>query len=89
MTRQSFWEGGRFGSKSLEEFLPGMAAMLKCALNDTEKIKLVLLLETREVEVEMEARREDIWEMAINFSPRITSHRFLYKSDSRTRRLLP
>lgn len=65
MTRQSFWEDGRFGSKSLGEFLPGLAAKLECALNDIEKIKLVLRLKIREVEVEMETRREDIWEMAI------------------------
>jgi hypothetical protein len=64
-TRQSFWAEGRFGSKSLEKFLPGFAAKLKCAPNNIERIKLVLWLETREVKIEMEARREDIWEMAI------------------------
>ncbi|KFY79509.1 hypothetical protein V499_01505 [Pseudogymnoascus sp. VKM F-103] len=63
--RQSFWEEGRFGSKSLKEFLPGLATKLECELNDIEKIKLVLRLETREVDFEMEAKREDIWEMAI------------------------
>jgi hypothetical protein len=65
ITRQSFWEEGRFGSKSLKEFLPGLATKLECELNDIEKIKLVLQLETREVDFEMEAKREDIWEMAI------------------------
>lgn len=65
ITRQSFWEEGRFGSKSLKEFLPSLAVKLECELNDIEKIKLVLRLETREVDFEMEARREDIWEMAV------------------------
>ena len=62
-TRQSFWEEGRFGSKSLEEFLPSFAEKLKCAPDDIERIKLVLRLRTREVEFEMEARSEEIWEM--------------------------
>ena len=65
ITRQSFWEEGRFGSKSLEEFLPGFAAKLRCAPNDIERIKLVLRLKTREVEIEMEARNEDVWEIAM------------------------
>ncbi|OBT95970.1 hypothetical protein VE01_06687 [Pseudogymnoascus verrucosus] len=64
-TRQSFWEEGRFSSKSLQEFLPSFAAKLKCAPNDIERIKLVLRLKTREVEIEMEARNEDIWEIAM------------------------
>ncbi|KFY80893.1 hypothetical protein V499_00303 [Pseudogymnoascus sp. VKM F-103] len=64
-TRQSFWEEGRFGSKSLQEFLPSFAAKLKCAPNDIERIKLVLRLKTRDVEIEMEARNEDIWEIAM------------------------
>lgn len=45
---------------SLEEFLYSFAAKLKFALNDIEGIKLVLRLKTREVEIEMEARNEDI-----------------------------
>jgi hypothetical protein len=64
-TRQSFWAEGRFGSRSLEEFLPSFATKLKCTPNDIERIKLVLRLETREVEIEMEARSENIWEMAM------------------------
>ncbi|KAL5350986.1 hypothetical protein ACLOAV_004559 [Pseudogymnoascus australis] len=64
-TLQSFWEEGRFGSKSLEEFLLDLAAKLKCAPNDIERIKLVLRLKTREVEIEMEGRNEAIWEIAM------------------------
>lgn len=65
VTYQSFWEEGRFGSKSLKEFLPGLAAKLGCELNIIEKVKLVLRLETREVEFKMEATNEDIWGVAM------------------------
>lgn len=63
-TRQTFWEEGCFGSKSLKEFLPGFAAKLECEANDIERIKLALRLKTLEIEIEMDGRSEDIWEMA-------------------------
>lgn len=64
-TRQSFWEAGRFGSKSLEQFLPDFAARLKCTPNDIKGIKVVLRFKTREVEIKINAGNETIWRMAI------------------------
>ena len=56
---------GRFRSKYLKEFLSSFAAKLKFLPNHIEKIKLVLQLKIPDVDIEMEARSEDIWEMTI------------------------
>ncbi|KFZ25351.1 hypothetical protein V502_00173 [Pseudogymnoascus sp. VKM F-4520 (FW-2644)] len=63
ISNHRFWEGGRFGSKSLDEFLPSLAAKVKCEQDDIRSIKLVLRLQTLDVEIEVQAGSKAIWEM--------------------------
>lgn len=66
IVRQTFWEEGRFGSKSLEKFLFSLATKLGRGSNDIESIKLVLRVKTREFVREMEDRSERSWRQAIS-----------------------
>lgn len=65
ITRQTFWEEGSIGSKSLEEFLFSLATNSGHSPNDIERIKLVLWIETLEIVWEMEDRSERSWLRAI------------------------
>ncbi|KFY46828.1 hypothetical protein V495_02230 [Pseudogymnoascus sp. VKM F-4514 (FW-929)] len=63
ITRQTFWEAGRFGTKSLDEFLVDLAEKLLCRPGDITMVKLVLRLGPLEINHDIEAGREDVWEM--------------------------
>lgn len=63
ITRQTFWEAGRFGTKSLGEFLVDLAEKLLCRPGDITMVKLVLRLGPLEIDTDVEAGREDVWEM--------------------------
>ena len=63
ITRQTFWEAGRFGTKSLDEFLVDLAEKLLCRPGDITMVKLVLRLGPLEIDTDVEAGREDVWEM--------------------------
>lgn len=63
VTRKTFWEAGRFGNKTLEEFLGDLAEKLKCRPGDITTIKLVLRLGSREIDTDVNAGRADVWDM--------------------------
>ncbi|KFZ03635.1 hypothetical protein V502_10782 [Pseudogymnoascus sp. VKM F-4520 (FW-2644)] len=63
ITRQTFWEAGRFGTKSLDEFLGDLAEKLRCGPGDITMVKLVLRLGPLEIDTDVEAGREDVWGM--------------------------
>ncbi|KFY77954.1 hypothetical protein V499_02788 [Pseudogymnoascus sp. VKM F-103] len=63
ITRQTFWEAGRFGTKPLDEFLGDLAEKLRCRPADITMVKLVLRLGPLEIDADVEAGREDVWEI--------------------------
>ncbi|OBT59849.1 hypothetical protein VE03_10669 [Pseudogymnoascus sp. 23342-1-I1] len=63
ITRRTFWEAGRFGTKFLDEFVGGLANELRCQPEDITMVKLVLRLGSLEIDTEVESGREDVWEM--------------------------
>ncbi|KAL5351001.1 hypothetical protein ACLOAV_004575 [Pseudogymnoascus australis] len=63
VTRQTFWNNGRFGKKTLEEFLDELAEKQKCRPEDIMMVKHVLRLESLEIEVDVERGNEVVWEM--------------------------
>lgn len=63
VTRRTFWKNGRFGKKTLEEFLDELAEKQKCQPEDIMMVKHVLRLESLEIEVDVEPGKEDVWEM--------------------------
>jgi hypothetical protein len=63
ITRQTFWGNGRFGSKTLEEFLDDLAEKQKCRPGDITMINVVLRLGPLEINAEVGPGREDVWEM--------------------------
>lgn len=65
ITRHSFWEEGRFGSRSLEEFVTSCAEKLKCTPDNIERIELVLRLKTLKIDFGMDVRSESIWRTAM------------------------
>ncbi|OBT51066.1 hypothetical protein VE04_08595 [Pseudogymnoascus sp. 24MN13] len=63
ITRQTFWEAGRFGTKPLDEFLGDLAEKLRRLPAYFSMVKLVLRLGPLEIDADVEAGREDVWEI--------------------------
>ncbi|KFX94533.1 hypothetical protein O988_06250 [Pseudogymnoascus sp. VKM F-3808] len=63
VTCQTCWGNGRFGNKTLEEFLGDLAEKQKCQPRDIMMIKVVLRLGLLEIDVDVGPGREDAWNM--------------------------